>query len=143
MKEYQFELEMKVRDYECDLQCIVNNANYQHYMEHARHEFLEKAGIVHESYSPLGNGQQALINNPVLRAIGEKYGKRPIQVVLRFLVQNDIVTIPRSTNPTHIKANIDIFDFNLDKDDLEKLRSLDKRQPIDGWPAEMREDEDY
>ena len=107
------------------------------------HEFLEKAGIVHESYSPLGNGQQALINNPVLRAIGEKYGKRPIQVVLRFLVQNDIVTIPRSTNPTHIKANIDIFDFNLDKDDLEKLRSLDKRQPIDGWPAEMREDEDY
>ncbi len=91
----------------------------------------------------MGNGQQALINNPVLRAIGEKYGKRPIQVVLRFLVQNDIVTIPRSTNPTHIKANIDIFDFNLDKDDLEKLRSLDKRQPIDGWPAEMREDEDY
>ena len=44
MKKYQCELEMKVRDYECDLQCIVNNANYQHYMEHARHEFLEAAG---------------------------------------------------------------------------------------------------
>ena len=44
MKEYIFEIEMKVRDYECDLQCIVNNANYQHYMEHARHEFLESAG---------------------------------------------------------------------------------------------------
>lgn len=44
MKEYIYELEMKVRDYECDLQGIVNNANYQHYMEHARHEFLESAG---------------------------------------------------------------------------------------------------
>ena len=43
--DYIFELEMKVRDYECDLQGIVNNANYQHYLEHARHEFLLSQGI--------------------------------------------------------------------------------------------------
>ncbi len=45
MSQYIYELEMKVRDYECDLQGIVNNANYQHYLEHTRHEFLLTTGI--------------------------------------------------------------------------------------------------
>lgn len=107
------------------------------------HDFLQKEGIVHESYSPLGSGTQNLMQNETLRSIGEKYGKSPVQVILRFLVQNDIMTIPRSVNPEHIKSNFDIFDFELDEDDLNKIKALDKRQPIDGWPAAMREDEDY
>lgn len=45
MKDYIFQIEMKVRDYECDAQGIVNNANYQHYMEHTRHEFIESLGV--------------------------------------------------------------------------------------------------
>lgn len=45
MKNYAYQLKMKVRDYECDMEGIVNNANYQHYMEHTRHEFLLETGI--------------------------------------------------------------------------------------------------
>lgn len=107
------------------------------------HAFLQKEGIVHESYSPLGSGTQNLINNEQLQEIGSHYGKTPVQVVLHYLVQNKIMTIPRSTNPQHIKSNFDIFDFALEEEDLEELRAMDERRPIDGWPAEMREDEDY
>ena len=55
MEKYIYELKMKVRDYECDLQGIVNNANYQHYLEHTRHEFLTSVGIsfarLHEEWT--------------------------------------------------------------------------------------------
>jgi len=60
MQNYLFEVEMKVRDYECDIQGVVNNANYQHYMEHARHEFLETTG---KSFSSLhAQGIDAMVS---------------------------------------------------------------------------------
>ncbi len=60
MKKYLFEIEDKVRDYECDLQGVVNNANYQHYMEHARHEFLGSLG---ENFSAMHDrGQDAFVS---------------------------------------------------------------------------------
>ncbi|MBE9525291.1 MAG: acyl-CoA thioesterase [Chloroflexi bacterium] len=54
MKHYQFKLDFEVRDYECDLQRIVNNANYQHYLEHARHLFLKQKGIDFSSLAERG-----------------------------------------------------------------------------------------
>lgn len=107
------------------------------------HAFLQKAGIAHESYSPLGSGTQELLGNKTLQTIGQKYGKTPVQVALRFLVQNQIITIPRSTTPQHIQSNFAIFDFSLTDADLAQIRALDQRQPIDGWPEAMQEDEDY
>jgi acyl-CoA thioester hydrolase len=78
MENYSYKLEMKVRDYECDIQGIVNNANYQHYLEHARHEFLEHIG---GSFSQLH--EQGV--DPMVSRITLEY-KRPLRGGDRFVV---------------------------------------------------------
>jgi 2,5-diketo-D-gluconate reductase A len=90
----------------------------------AARAFNERNGIVTESYSPLGASSD-LLNAPVLATVGEKYGKTPGQVVLRWHVQQGLVAIPKTANPQRMKENLDVFDFELDQDDLTTLRTLD------------------
>jgi 2,5-diketo-D-gluconate reductase A len=90
----------------------------------AARAYNERHGIVTESYSPLGASSD-LLNAPVLASIGEKYGKTPGQVVLRWHVQHGLVAIPKTANPQRMKENLDVFDFDLDQDDLSKLQTLD------------------
>lgn len=104
------------------------------------HDFLEKEDIIHESWSPLAQGARSLNTNPVLSKLGQKYGKTGVQILLRFLTQWKVMTIPRSINPEHIKANFDIFDFKLTDDEMKEIRALDKHRSAVGWPASMRVD---
>lgn len=105
------------------------------------HKFLIENDIVHESYSPLMENAGVLLKHPTLRRIGAKYHKNGVQVLLRFLNQGNIIVIPRSTNLQHIKENFEIFDFELTPEEMTEIKKLDRRQPIDGWPASMRIDE--
>lgn len=86
--------------------------------------FNRQHGIVTESYSPLGANSD-LLNAPVLAGIGNKYGKTPGQVVLRWHVQQGLVAIPKTSNPQRMQENLDVFDFELDQDDLLRLQTLD------------------
>ena len=81
-------------------------------------------GIVTEAWSPLGAGND-LLQNPTLTTIAEKYGKTPGQVVLRWHMELGIVAIPRSSNPSRIAQNIDIFDFALTNEEIASISSLD------------------
>jgi len=86
-------------------------------------EYNRSLGIVTESWSPLGQGG-ALLSQPVLSQIAEKHGKSAAQVILRWHIQAGHVVIPRSSNPQRIAANLDVFDFALDEQDLNAIARI-------------------
>jgi 2,5-diketo-D-gluconate reductase A len=87
-------------------------------------------GIVTESYSPVGASSDELRNNPVITGIAKEHGKSPTQVVLRWHIQLGLVTIPRSSNPGRIAENIDIFDFELNEQEMSTISGLDRGESV-------------
>ena len=87
---------------------------------------LDKYGIRLMAWYPLGHGDKSLINEPVFKALGEKYGKTPAQVILRWHTQMGFVVIPGSKNVDHIKDNLDILDFKLTDGEMEEIGKLNK-----------------
>ncbi len=87
-------------------------------------DYCRTHGIVIEAYSPLAHGKD--MQNPVIDQIAQKHSKSYAQVMLRWLVQQDLAVLPKSVSPERIKDNIDIFDFQLDEDDLQQIAKLDK-----------------
>jgi 2,5-diketo-D-gluconate reductase A len=89
--------------------------------------FHDHYGIASVAYSPLGAGND-LLNAPVLGRIAEKHGKTPGQIVLRWHLQEELLPIPKSSDPGRMKENISIFDFELDSGDMQAIATLDGGQ---------------
>ena len=94
---------------------------------------LKEHGTIHESWSPLACGQNGFFRNQTVREIGERYGKSNAQVGLRFLYQQDIVIIPKSTHIERMKENLDILDFELTQEEMDMLSGLDLDRSMFGW----------
>ena len=92
------------------------------------HEYMKKYGVQHESWGPFAEGKKDFFKNPVLREIGEKYGKSPAQIALRFLLQSDVVVIPKSTHKERMAENINVFDFALTYDEMVESAMLDENE---------------
>jgi diketogulonate reductase-like aldo/keto reductase len=88
-------------------------------------EACDKHGIIVESYSPLGGSNSHLFDNQTLIDIGAKYDKTPAQVILRWHIQNNLVVIPKSVHAERIEQNFDIFDFELEDNDMAAIATLD------------------
>lgn len=86
---------------------------------------LDPYKTVIEAYYPIGHGDKGLINHEVFTKLGKKYGKTNVQIILRWHIQYGNIAIPKSSNPTHLKENFEIFDFELTKDEMEEIKKLD------------------
>ena len=89
-------------------------------------EFLSKEDIVIQAWYPLGHGDAALLQEPVFAKLAEKYGKSNAQIILRWPIQAGNVVIPGSKNPAHIRANFDLFDFELTAEEMQEIQKLNK-----------------
>ena len=78
-----------------------------------------------EAWYPLGHGNAGLLGDPVITKLAEKYGKNAGQIILRFEVQEGVITLPKSTNPERIRTNLDVFDFELTEEEMNEMRALD------------------
>lgn len=93
-------------------------------------EFLETHGVQHQSWAPFAEGQNDIFEHDVLTDIGVRYGKTAAQVVLRWLLQREIVAIPKSVHDERIAENFDVFDFELTPDEMETVADLDEGESL-------------
>lgn len=90
------------------------------------HEIMKKYGVQHESWGPFGEGRKGMFTHPVLTAIGKEYDKSVAQIILRFLLQRDIVVIPKSTHKERMVQNMNVFDFQLTDADMNAIAAIDE-----------------
>jgi diketogulonate reductase-like aldo/keto reductase len=98
---------------------------HPYFQEKAIRKLLEQYDIRVESYYPVGHGDKRLLEETVIKSLAAKYGKTPVQIILRWHIQEGFVPLPKSTNPDHIKLNLDVFDFSLTDEDMSKMSLLD------------------
>lgn len=112
---------------ECEIKPhVIQMEAHPYYCDEETIAALAPCGCCVMAWYPLGHGDHALLEEPVVKELAEKYGKSTAQVILRWHTQVGNIVIPGSTNPEHIKANLDIFDFELTDEEMKKMAGLNK-----------------
>ena len=93
-------------------------------------EIMKEYGVQIESWGPFAEGKNGIFTNEILSEIGKKYNKSVAQVILRWLIQRDVVVIPKSVRKERIEENSNVFDFELNSEDMGKISELDKKESL-------------
>ena len=92
------------------------------------HEIMKKYNVAHESWGPFAEGRKDFFSNPVLNEIGAKHGKTTAQTALRFLLQSEVIVIPKSVRRERMEENMNVFDFSLSADEMSEIAALDENE---------------
>ncbi len=108
---------------------MVNQVEYHPFLAQKElHDFCRNNNIQLEAWSPLGRGK--ILHHPVVTEISKKHNITPAQVILRWDLQNEVITIPKTAQVQRLIENADVFHFTLDSGDMERLNALDERLRI-------------
>lgn len=91
----------------------------------ALRQVMDENNIRLEAWYPLGHGNKDLLGNETIISLAERYNKNPGQIILRWIYQEGVISLPKSTNPGRMAGNIDIFDFELTDEEMASIRALD------------------
>lgn len=110
---------------ECSIKPAVNQVELHVFLQQPELiEYCKANNIVLEAYSPLAHGYG--LDDEILQTIAKKHGKSTAQIMLRWCIEQGLVVLPKSTHETRIKENFEIFDFQLNSEDLESIKKLNK-----------------
>lgn len=122
---------------ECRIKPVVNQIECHPYLQQREMKaFCKDQQIFIQSWSPIYRGEE-IFDEPIIKALAEKHGKTPAQIIIRWHLQENSIVIPKSVTPSRIRENIDVFDFNLTKEDMESIRTLDQNKRRGPHPNEM------
>lgn len=119
---------------------------HPHYQREEELKIIQDFGVQPEAWAPFAEGLKGMFIEPVLVEIAVKYGKMPAQVILRWNIQSGAVVIPKSVHKERMVENLTIYDFELDEEDMSKIKGLDKGCPsmLDTLkPSEVKRVYDY
>ncbi len=118
----------------CTVIPAVNQVENHVFRQQQQLRTLERrTGTLHESWSPLACGRHDIWKHPMLSGIASRYEKSVAQIALRFLTQQDIIVIPKSTDMRHMRENLDSLNFHLTPEELQALKTLDEGRSLFGW----------
>ena len=109
-----------------DIKPAVNQIEMHPFFQRvAEQKINNDLGVAVQSWGSFAEGKNDMFNNKVLKSIGNKYGKTPAQVILRWLIERNVIVIPKTTRKARMEENIAVFDFKLNADDKAKIAKLD------------------